>query len=408
MKSSIFINLFTMRNYKSIAASSLPLRSLMFLVGPNGSGKSNFLDGFRFIADSLRDSLDHALRARGGIKEVRRRSGGHPNHFSLEVHFQMPDGACGKYGFQIGARPQGGYEVQEEWCEIARGDNLPVVDVDHFKVQSGTVRHSSLDVPPAASADRLYLVNISGYPAFRPLYEALSRMNFYSFNPDRIRDLQSPDAGDLLARDGANLASVLSKMARENPAAKKRIEEYLSKVVPGISEVEAKNVGPKETLEFRQSVAGARDPWRFLAANMSNGTLRTLGILVALFQSSNGGKGRIPLVGIEEPELALHPAAAGVLRDSLRDASSSTQVIVTSHSGDLLDDKSLDPDSILAVVSSNGTTCVGRINEVGRSVLHDRLYTVGELLRLNQLEPETDGPTSEAELEFASAPARPE
>ena len=408
MKSSIFINRFTMRNYKSIAASSLPLRSLMFLVGPNGSGKSNFLDGFRFIADSLRDSLDHALRARGGIKEVRRRSGGHPNHFSLEVHFQMPDGACGKYGFQIGARPQGGYEVQEEWCEIARGDNLPVVDVDHFKVQSGTVRHSSLDVPPAASPDRLYLVNISGYPAFRPLYEALSRMNFYSFNPDRIRDLQSPDAGELLARDGANLASVLSKMARENSPAKKRIEEYLSKVVPGISEVEAKNVGPKETLEFRQSVAGARDPWRFLAANMSDGTLRTLGILVALFQSSNGGKGRIPLVGIEEPELALHPAAAGVLRDSLRDASSSTQVIVTSHSGDLLDDKSLDPDSILAVVSSNGTTCVGRINEVGRSVLHDRLYTVGELLRLNQLEPETDGATPEAELEFASAPARPE
>lgn len=400
MNSSIFINRFLIRNYKSIAACNLPLRSLMFLVGPNGAGKSNVLDGFRFISDALRDSLDHALRTRGGIKEVRRRSGGHPNHFSLQVNFQMADGASGKYGFQIGARPQAGYEVQEEWCDIVQGSDP--TRVNSFHVESGTVTRSSLNVPPAASADRLYLVNISGYPEFRPLYEALSRMSFYSFNPDRIRDLQPPDAGDLLARDGANLASVLSKLAHENASAKKRIEEYLGKVVPGVSAVEAKSVGPKETLEFRQSVAGAQYPWHFFAANMSDGTLRTLGILVALFQSSNGGKGRIPLVGLEEPELALHPAAAGILRDSLRDASRTTQVLVTSHSPDLLDDDAIDPDSILAVVSDNGNTRIGRLNEVGRSVLQDRLYTVGELLRLNQLEPETDGDPAEAELELSS------
>ena len=59
----------------------------------------------------------------------------------------------------------------------------------------------------------------------------------------------------------------------------------------------------------------------------------------ALFQSSNGKANGVPLVGIEEPEIALHPAAAGVLRDSLRDASESSQVIVTSHSPDLLDDE---------------------------------------------------------------------
>ena len=122
MKSSIFINRFAMRNYKSIAACKLPLRSLMFLVGPNGSGKSNFLDGLRFMADALRDSLDHALRARGGIKEVRRRSGGHPNHFSMEVNFQLDDTSTGRYGFQIGARPQGGYEVLEQLLEAKLGE----------------------------------------------------------------------------------------------------------------------------------------------------------------------------------------------------------------------------------------------------------------------------------------------
>lgn len=390
MSTPVFVQRFAMRNYKSVATCNLTLRALTFMVGPNGAGKSNVLDGLRFIADALRDSLDHALRSRGGIKEVRRRSGGHPNHFALQVNFGFPDGTSGLYGFQIGARPQGGYEVQQEFCNSVRGADPS--RTDRFRVERGIVVDSSIEVPPAASADRLFLVNVSGYPEFRPLYSALSRMGFFSLNPDRIRDLQPPDAGDLLARDGGNLASVLGKLARENPTAKKRIEEYLSRVVPGIREVEPRSVGPKETLEFRQDVAGARDPWRFFAANMSDGTLRTLGVLVALFQSSDGGEDRVRLVGVEEPEIALHPAAAAVLRDGLRDASRSTQVLVTSHSSDLLDDEDIEADSILAVVSEHGATRIGRLNEVGRSVLHDRLYTVGELLRMNQLDPEVAEP----------------
>lgn len=73
-----FIRKVTVRNYKSIAVCELTLPGLAFLVGPNGSGKSNFLDCFRFVSDSLKTSLDHALRDRGTIKEVRRRSGDTP------------------------------------------------------------------------------------------------------------------------------------------------------------------------------------------------------------------------------------------------------------------------------------------------------------------------------------------
>jgi predicted ATPase len=213
-------------------------------------------------------------------------------------------------------------------------------------------------------------------------------MGFYSLNPARIRDLQAPDAGDLLQRDGSNIASVLNRLATSDMEAKQRIEAYLAKVVPGVYGVDAKVVGPRETLEFRQQVAGSADPWRFLAANMSDGTLRALGILVALFQASNGGRRRVPLVGIEEPEVALHPAASGILLDSLRDASAKTQVVVTSHSPDLLDDEDLDTESILAVISERGVTEIGPLDETGKSALRDRLYTAGELLRLNQLIPE--------------------
>jgi len=232
------------------------------------------------------------------------------------------------------------------------------------------------------------LINVSGTPAFRPLYDSLSGMGFYNLNPDRIRDLQPPDPGDLLARDGWNVASVLASLETREPSLKRRIEEYLAAVVPGVTGVVSKPVGPKETVEFRQQVKGSKDAWRFSAANMSDGTLRVLGILVALFQGANakGGGGR--LIGIEEPEAALHPAAAGVLRDGLRDASSDIQVLVTSHSPELLDDKAIGDTEVLAVIAEHGETKVGPLDARGRTALRDHLYTAGELLRMDLLQPE--------------------
>lgn len=382
-KDSTFLRRVVLKNYKSIAACDVRLGPLTFLVGPNGAGKSNFLDALRFVADALRTSLDHALRDRGGINDVRRRSGGHPTHFGMRLTFRLRSGATGHYAFRIGSQRGGGYEVQQEECFI--------YELGHFfRVENGKLTSASIKSSPAASSDRLYLVNASGLPEFRPVYDAFSSMGFYSLNPDRIRDLQPPDSGRLLARDGSNLASVLAQLEAQSPAIKQRIEEYLGKIVPGIHRVEHRAIGPKETLEFGQDVAGSEYPWRFLAANMSDGTLRALGILVALYQSGDGsGAGSyVPLVGIEEPELALHPAAAGVLIDSLRDASRNTQVVVTSHSPDLLDNPQLESDAILAVVADAGATTIGPLDEVGKSALRDRLFTAGELLRLNQLAPD--------------------
>lgn len=374
-----------LRNYKSIAVCDVQPGPLSFLVGPNGSGKSNFLDALSFVGDSLRYSLDHALRDRGGINEVRRRSSGHPNHFGIRLEFKLP-GSSGFYAFEIGAKKPGGYTVQREECVIlGSGEDL---GRHAYRVQEGDVVTSSVSPAPAAASDRLYLVNVSGLRPFRPLYDALAGMGFYSLNPNEIRELQSPDPGELLKRDGSNLASVLSNLETRVPSLKCRIVEYLEKVVPGITSVDAKDVGPKETLEFRQDVRGAKHPWRFLANSMSDGTLRALGVLIALFQARGNGTESRYLVGIEEPEIALHPAATGILTDALRDASADVQVLVTSHSPDLLDNEEIPDESVLAVVSEHGETRIGPLDDAGRSALRDHLYTAGELLRIDQLQPD--------------------
>jgi predicted ATPase len=141
-----------------------------------------------------------------------------------------------------------------------------------------------------------------------------------------------------------------------------------------------------ETLEFRQEMAGAKHPWRFFAQNMSDGTLRALGILVALFQ---GNRDYSPtLVGIEEPETALHPAASAALREALARAARHTQVIVTSHSPDLLDDRDIPTDVVMSVVSEVGETRIAPLDEASREAIRQHLFSAGELLRLNQLAPD--------------------
>jgi predicted ATPase len=174
---------------------------------------------------------------------------------------------------------------------------------------------------------------------------------------------------------GENIASVIGHLERVAPEQLDVIQEYLQTVVPMVHDVERKQVGPMETLEFRQNMAGSKHPWRFLAQHRSDGTLRALGVLVALFQ---GNRDYAPtLVGIEEPETALHPAASAALREALTRASGNAQMIVTSHSPDLLDDRTIGVDAFLAVVSEGGETRIAPIDEASRKVMRQQLFFRG-------------------------------
>jgi len=380
----------TLRNYRSIAACDVKLAPLTVLVGPNGSGKSNFLDALRFVAESLRFSLDHALRGRGGIQDVRRHSGGHPKDLHIRLDFRLRE-ATGWYAVRIGALPERGHVLKREECRVFPVD--AALGQDYYRVEAGAVIESSLRHPPASSGDRLYLVAVSGMKAFRPVYDALEGMTFHNLNPDRIREMQPPHPGDSLERDGSNLASVLARLGTTSPKRTEQLVRYLGRIVPGVIGIETRMFGDRLALEFRQRVRGAAHPWRFRANNMSDGTLRALGVLVALFQVGANGSPNPKVVGIEEPESALHPGASGVLVSALRVASEWAQVLVTSHSTELLDEE-LPADSILAVHAEEGETHIGPVDEVGESALRDRLFSAGELLRLDQLRPAPEAGTS--------------
>lgn len=381
MNHTVFIQRVVLRNYKSIGHCDVRLSPLTYLIGQNGAGKSNFLDALHFVRDALAGSLDNAINERGGLNEVRRRSSGHPTHFGIRIEFRLKDGREGLYAFDVGAMASGGYEVQHEKCIIDGIGRGPF-----FRIEKGRLIDSSEAAFPAITADRLALVAASGFTSFRPVFDALTAMGFYNLNPKLMRELQKPQDGRLLKPVGENIASVIGHLERVAPDRVQIIKEYLQSVVPMVHGMERKAIGPMETLEFRQDMAGAKHPWKFLAQNMSDGTLRALGVLTALLQ---GNIDYSPtLIGIEEPETALHPAASSALREVLIQASNDTQVLITSHSPDLMDDRSIDIDAILAVVSEGGETKIAPLDEASRQVLRDHLFSAGELLRMNQLTPD--------------------
>lgn len=361
------------KNFKSIAGAVVDLGRFTALVGPNGAGKSNFVDALRFVTDSLTVSPDYAIRNRGGIDVVRMKSTGHPANFGFRIRMELESGLT-DYSFEIRAEKRGRFSVKRERL-VGTDARFEVIDGE---LTSPT--QSQLRIGRTIEKDRLALTALSAFAEFRPAYDAMANFRFYAPVPDKIRQVQEPDQGETLQPDGGNSAAILREIRRRDAAKYDRVRKYLAQIAPNVKEVDYAKAGPKETIAFYQDV-GAASPWEFGAVSMSDGTLRVLGVLLAVFQMNTP-----TLTVIEEPEATVHPAALEVLLDLLLEGSELSQMIVTTHSPELLNHKSVDDDAIRVVHSDRGKTRIGPMSGGAKRVLAARLASPGEMLLQNELE----------------------
>ena len=387
MSDSRSVTRLRLRRYKSIELCEIELAPITLLVGRNGAGKSNLLDALRFVLDALQNTLDYAFRQRGGVDGVRRKSlSGRNPDFEIELELNLPSGSTASYGFTVRS-VAGGFTVRREHCIVrdAGGGRSKT-----FKLDDGNLEWSLDSARPAVTSDRLLLVAASGTPPFREVFDVLTRMTFHNLNPEVMRYPQRPEPGMLLTHDGRNLPSVVKQLP---PAALLRVQEYLQAVGSPVNHIRHKQEGALETIEVAQqtrSVNGLLKNLSFDAISLSDGTIRAMGILVSLFSARGRREGGPTLIGIEEPETALHPAAAGALMDALTEASEKTQLVLTCHSPDLLDHPAVEPQMIRPVLLENGRTLVGQLRANKQALLQNHLSTAGELLRLDQLEPDPE------------------
>ena len=374
----------SLKNYKSIVECSVALRPLTVIVGRNGSGKSNFIDSLHFVSDALASSLEFAIRTRGGIRAVAHKTG--RGVLSLEIVFRPASSYVATFTVSL---IRGVVSTETLTIKTAAGE--PVASYRRKgRVVEGEVGGRPLDVSPTVLPDRLALVALSGAAPFREPFDALVAMRFYRLDPEAMREVRDPDEGDVLASDGANIASVWRRLQKSSPTVARRLTSYLAAITPGMVRIHHKSLGPKEALHFHQAVRGSTQ-LLFYASSMSDGTLRALGALVASRPGNGLRAAPGALVMLEEPETALHPAAVAALMDALHEASGKTQIIVTSHSADVLDQIDFESDALLVTDLWDGVTTIGEINEASREAIRRHLYTAGDLLRMDQLQPGSRG-----------------
>jgi len=375
-----------LKNFRSIAECDVELGPLTILVGPNGSGKSNFVRALDFISDAVSNGLDAAVSRGGGMFSLLSRWALDVPDVTLEIaiEFSLDQGRHGAYAISLRRAKSSSYKIVEECCTVTSGSaaqSLEQFVINGEKREWSNTRGYVQPLPDLGSG-ALTLPHHADHVHVGAVYRALRGIASYSLHVSAMRRPQEPDGRDRLASDGANIAAILDLMAENNehgwsPA--QQVADWLGVVTPGIVAVRSTNVAGYQALQFEQRRNDGAPPWTFTAGEMSYGTLRTLGVLVALYQGSTSGGAPVTLVGIEEPETAVHPGAATAILEAMDEASLTTQVLATSHSVTMLDYEDLDLGILRAAAVENGRTVIGPVDVRNRRVIREGLYTAGEL-----------------------------
>lgn len=366
------IETLTVSNYRSLGEGvRIDLEDFTALVGPNGSGKSNIVDVLRFVSDAMSIGLSGAITSREGIKAVRRWSSGHPFNLSIDLQLRLPAGAA-SYRFELAGDRVDEYRVKVEEARLVDGS-----DRHHFVVSGGSWQHGPAGLQPQLDPQTLALPLIGGDTRFQALVSALRRTSVYSIFPDTLRAPQKYDPSLPMKRHGSNWASVLKEQPQESW--KPELVEALRRLTGDVEDIRVKTAAGYLVTEFRHTAPSrAKSQKWFAAAQESDGTLRVAGIVMALLQEPP-----LPVIGIEEPELTVHPGAIRLLVDYLRQAAKRSQVIITTHSPELLD--VLEAEQIRVVTRQSGSTRVSLMREDQRDAVREGLLSLGELLTMGDL-----------------------
>ena len=362
------------RNFMSFADERPTLDDLVVLVGPNGAGKSNFVEGLRFLRDALTIGLDSAITKRGGIDLIRRKlPAGRPPDMEIGVG-GLADDASFFYRVTIGAVEGGEWLIKGEYCRFAGH----VLERDETSLMM-----RGPDIDPELhwrSIDSKVLMLPLVGPPFHRVASLLRDIGAYSIYPDVLREPRRLLGQAGLEDDAQNLTSVLRGLRERRSPAADRIRDTLGDLVPGVANFRVTNNGGWLTVSLALQSDG-REMW-FDASQVSDGTLRMLGILTAIHQRPPPS-----LIAIEEPELSVHPGAAAVLCDELIEASQNMQVVVTTHSPDII---SRMPVSALRVVerSTDGTR-LGKVASDQLAAINDELFSPSDFIRIEGLRRET-------------------
>jgi predicted ATPase len=335
-----------LRNWKNFSVVDEPLGLRAFLIGPNASGKSNFLDAFRFVKDVAVDGIQAAVESRGGVSAIRCLSARQNNRVEIGMTLSEDEGNVWDYKLVF----------------LQDNNQRPVVETEVVIRNSETVleRPNLDDKRDRERLTQTALEQTSANQRFRDISFFFKSISYLHLIPQAVRDPAGfsprPVLDDSFGRDF--LLRIWSTHQRTQGARLRNIAKALKAAVPELESLEA-----EMDKSGRPHLVATYSNWRARGAKQrenqfSDGTLRLLGILWSTFEGTG------PLL-LEEPELSLHPDVVRRLPSLFHQINrlrkeAPRQLIVSTHSPDLLQDPGIGSEEVLLLEPGPQGTRIGR------------------------------------------------
>ena len=342
------------------------------MLGPNASGKSNLLDALRFLRQvaSAGGGFQEAVQSRGGLPRVRCLAARNFNHGHVTIGVRLGDND---------REDRWSYELT--FTRESRGLHRPILSGELVK-RDGEVVLDRPDPQDRDDSERLtqtYLEQVNANQEFRPIADFLRTIRYLHLVPHLLREpgrqldrSDDPYGSDFLLR-------IARTPARTRDQRLRRIGNGLKAAVPQLSQLElVQDDAGRPHLEARYG------HWRPKGAkqnehDFSDGTLRLVGLLWSLLE---GRRDTGPVL-LEEPELSLHPSVVRQLPSILSRfrGTGGPQVLLTTHSEEILKDQGLGLDEVVVLEpGTEGTTALLGTSVESASRLLENGLSLAEIL----------------------------
>ncbi len=355
-KKTMIVSRIVLKNWRNFRTVDVALSERAFVVGPNASGKSNFLDAFKFLRDIAKQGggLQKALSDRGGIAKLRCLAARRYPDIEILIELSEPSEPYPLWQYGIGLRQE------------TRGYRLPLLTYERVYRGEKLIldRPDEYDTADKLRLSQTHLEQISANAQFREIARYLDSVLYLHLVPQLVRHhdaFTGPGiAGDPFGRNFLDrVARTPSKIRK---ARLKTIESALRIAVPQLKQL----TDVQDEVGFPHLEA-VYEHWRPQGAKQredqfSDGTLRLIGLLWSLLDGES-------LLLLEEPELSLNSGIVSGLPALIHRVQKQRkrQVILSTHSADLLSDRGIGGEEVLLLTPSVEGTKVeiaSRIDEI--------------------------------------------
>ncbi len=366
-----------LENWRNFTHVDVALQQRMFLVGPNASGKSNLLDAFRFLRDLVRvgGGLEKAVSDRGGVSRLRSLAA--RRHSDIVVDGSLEDTDEIKWQYRVGLTQDSNARIYLKEEKVWRSGEL-ILD-----------RPDERDLEDSELLRQTHLEQINSNRHFREIADFFDTIQYYHIIPQLIRDPERSVGRKFDPFGGDFLEQIANSPKKIQESRLRRIQNALRVAIPQLEELtQYKDNRGVPHLRAKYDYWKNKNAWQ-TEADFSDGTLRLIGLLWSLLDG-NG-----PLL-LEEPELSLQSEITRYIPEMMASIQrgqkkQGRQILVSTHSNDLLSDPGIAPDEILLLSPTNSGTKV----EVAKDVTEIQLLLEAGLPIVEAVMPHTRPPRAE-------------